>query len=115
MEEKEEREKEVKSISPIELSELKRLHTVLDQAPNRKVGDINLRDQALKNVTDYHIELSQKYDFNPRKVGINRHTGDLQLMPEDKKKKREKKHDDYDPLASREIGYRSCREGIEEK
>ena len=81
----------VKKISPIELEELKRLHTVLDQAPNKKIGDINLREQALKNVTDYHLELSEKYKFNPRKVGINRYTGDLQVMPEEKKKKKKDK------------------------
>lgn len=90
--EKEEEEEitNVKKISPIELEELKRLHMEFDQAPDKKIGDINLKDQALKNVTDYHLELSKKYEFDPRKVGVNRHTGDLQLMPEEKNTKQKK-------------------------
>lgn len=82
---------EIKKISKIELDELKRLHVILDQAPDRKIGIWNLRDEAMKNTVDYHQELAKKYNFNPRKVGINRHTGELQKLPEEKKKKENKK------------------------
>lgn len=113
----------VKKISPIELDELKRLHEVLASSPDRKFGTINLKEQAMKNVLDYHEELAKKYEFDPRKIGINRHTGDLQMLPEDKKKQeddnfkgikfefrgKEKRDKEYDPLSSREIGYRSAR------
>ena len=70
-------------ISNIELDELKRLHIVADQAPNRIIGTINLKTDAKKNLLDYHGELAKKYKFNPYKVGINRNTGKLELIPKD--------------------------------
>lgn len=116
MEEEKEEIVTVKKITHHELEELKRLHTILDQAPNRKIGYYNLKEEAMKNVTDYHMALSKKYNFNPRKIGINRHTGDLQPLPDEvtnpqRAKMKKRQEEQYDPLSSRRIGYRSCREG----
>lgn len=71
----------IKKISKIELEELQRLHTIAAQAPNRVIGTINLQTESRKNLFDYHTALSKKYGFNPFYIGINRFTGDLQLLP----------------------------------
>lgn len=81
----EEKEEEVVKwcVSKIELDELKRLHTIADQAPNRVIGTINLQEESRRNLLDYHGELAKKYKFNPFTVGVNRHTGELQLLPKE--------------------------------
>jgi hypothetical protein len=113
-EEKGEKKEEYQIISKIELDELKRLHIIADQAPNKVIGTVNLQVDARKNLLDYHTALSKKYKFNPYKVGVNRHTGQLQDIPEEvrdpkRAKWRKQKEQQYDATSSREIGYRSSR------
>ena len=93
----------VKKISKIELEELDRLHKIASQAPNRVIGTINLQKESRKNLLDYHAALSKKYDFNPYKIGIDRRTGDLRMLPQevldDNEKDRKKKEDAFQKLA----------------
>lgn len=88
----------IKKISKIELDELNRLHMMVDQAPDRLIGTLNLKQESKKNVLDYHIALSKKYKFNPLKIGINRHTGDLQILPKEPVKQQKKGKDDINKV-----------------
>lgn len=72
-----------KKITKIELDELARLNIIAGQAPDRLIGTINLQAEAKKNWLDYHMELSKKYQFNPKKIGIDRKTGELRPIPKE--------------------------------
>lgn len=84
-------EENKKKINPKELAEMQRLYIeltrLLAQAPklNPKVQGLvfDVVEEARKNFTDYTLALEKKYNFNARKQGINRTTGEIQDLPED--------------------------------